>query len=168
MTDAGVIVTAFLNAYYQGDAATARAILADDLSFEGPSVTFSGADKFLASSAHVAPSVQRIEIRKAVVDCDDVFVFYDVHLDYDVQKFAVAQWFVLRKGKIAEIRMIFDTGPFRDTQPPRKSEDTAVDPICKMSVEKSSAAATRVRDGKTYYFCADACATAFDEGAAVS
>jgi Cu+-exporting ATPase len=38
----------------------------------------------------------------------------------------------------------------------------AIDPVCGMTVEPSSAAATRTRDGKTYYFCAEGCAATFD------
>jgi YHS domain-containing protein/uncharacterized membrane protein YraQ (UPF0718 family) len=39
--------------------------------------------------------------------------------------------------------------------------DTALDPVCGMTVEKGSAAATRDHDGKTYFFCSEGCATAF-------
>jgi Cu+-exporting ATPase len=39
---------------------------------------------------------------------------------------------------------------------------TAVDPVCGMSVDPSSAAASREVDGVTYYFCSAHCAATFD------
>jgi len=43
------------------------------------------------------------------------------------------------------------------------------DPVCGMTIEDSSAAATVEHDGKTYYFCAPGCAATFrkDPGAYV-
>lgn len=39
----------------------------------------------------------------------------------------------------------------------------AKDPVCGMEVSEEEAAATSVYKGKTYYFCALNCKTAFDE-----
>ena len=39
---------------------------------------------------------------------------------------------------------------------------TSVDPVCKMQVEESKAAATSAYKGKKYYFCAVGCKKAFD------
>ncbi len=36
------------------------------------------------------------------------------------------------------------------------------DPVCGMMIEPSKAAATRVYEGVTYYFCGQGCARAFD------
>jgi RND family efflux transporter MFP subunit len=46
-------------------------------------------------------------------------------------------------------------------------QDTAVDPICQMTVTKKAAVAagrTSAPDGRTFYFCSDACKKRFDEG----
>lgn len=37
------------------------------------------------------------------------------------------------------------------------------DPVCGMEVEKETAQATSKREGKTYYFCSEACKQAFDQ-----
>lgn len=37
------------------------------------------------------------------------------------------------------------------------------DPVCKMTVDEASAAATSEYEGKTYYFCGVGCKRAFDE-----
>ena len=39
----------------------------------------------------------------------------------------------------------------------------ATDPVCKMEVEESKAAATVTYQGKTYYFCAFGCKQAFEK-----
>ena len=39
----------------------------------------------------------------------------------------------------------------------------ATDPVCKMEVEESQAAATSEYKGKGYYFCAVGCKKAFDQ-----
>ena len=38
----------------------------------------------------------------------------------------------------------------------------AIDPVCKMEVDEEKAAATVEYKGKTYYFCAPGCKTAFE------
>ena len=39
----------------------------------------------------------------------------------------------------------------------------AIDPVCKMEVDKQKAAATAEYKGEKYYFCAVGCQKAFDE-----
>ena len=38
----------------------------------------------------------------------------------------------------------------------------AIDPVCKMQVEESKAAAKSDYNGKTYYFCCPGCKARFD------
>ncbi len=39
----------------------------------------------------------------------------------------------------------------------------AVDPVCKMTVDESSSAATSTYQGKTYYFCNPGCRADFEK-----
>ncbi len=39
----------------------------------------------------------------------------------------------------------------------------AIDPVCGMTVDEKSAAATYEYQGKTYYFCAPGCKAAFEK-----
>jgi YHS domain-containing protein len=39
----------------------------------------------------------------------------------------------------------------------------AVDPVCHMNVDEKAAAGKSEYQGKTYYFCAPACKTKFDQ-----
>lgn len=45
----------------------------------------------------------------------------------------------------------------------REENDMAIDPVCKMQVEESKAAATANYQGKTYYFCAVGCKISFEK-----
>jgi len=47
--------------------------------------------------------------------------------------------------------------------PVKGGEQMAIDPVCKMEVKESEAAATSEYKGKKYYFCAEACKKAFDK-----
>ena len=42
----------------------------------------------------------------------------------------------------------------------------AKDPVCGMDVDEKKAAAPLVYDGKTYYFCSNACKTTFEKAPA--
>ena len=39
----------------------------------------------------------------------------------------------------------------------------AIDPVCKMHVDRRTAAAESEYGGKTYFFCAEGCRVAFDQ-----
>jgi YHS domain-containing protein len=45
----------------------------------------------------------------------------------------------------------------------RERSAMAKDPVCKMDVEESKAAATAAYQGKTYYFCAVGCKQKFEK-----
>lgn len=50
---------------------------------------------------------------------------------------------------------------FRDTS--RWTMAQVKDPVCGMTIEDTSAAATRVHNGTTYFFCSKGCAERFEE-----
>jgi YHS domain-containing protein len=56
------------------------------------------------------------------------------------------------------------SAPNRTQRQGRASEANEIDPICGMTVRPDRAAATSVRDGKTYYFCSKGCKERFDAG----
>lgn len=61
-------------------------------------------------------------------------------------------WYRLHRGQIVSIHTLFDTGPFR-LPTGVTTEATAIDPVCKMTVVKAGAAATRSYKETPYYFC---------------
>ncbi|WP_454852380.1 YHS domain-containing protein [Promicromonospora soli] len=46
--------------------------------------------------------------------------------------------------------------------PHQQGGTTVVDPVCGMTIDPKTAAATREHDGVTFYFCSAGCAAAFD------
>jgi YHS domain-containing protein len=166
MTHTSDIVEQFFAAFWGGDSQTARHYLADDLSFAGPAATFTGADVFLKASEHAWRAVKEVEKHKVFVDGPEVCIFYRLRIDGPVSSAEVAAWYCVDGNKICSIRMILDTAPFITStrqQPREQPGETALDPVCHMTVEKASAAATRSHAGSTYYFCSPGCAEAFDQ-----
>lgn len=72
----------------------------------------------------------------------------------------VAEHFQIAGGRLAASTLVMDTAPFmrRGSTP----AEEALDPVCRMQVDKAHPAATRVQTGVTCYFCSTSCAEAFD------
>jgi YHS domain-containing protein len=158
MLNPRAVVERYLGALFAGDADTARQCLADALSFQGPAAKFSGADAYMKASAHAVRAVKHIETHRVFADDSDVAVFYDMHVDHAVGSIAIADWYHVEGDRIASIRTILDTAPF--TAP--VVGESAIDPVCGMTIGTTSAAATRTFGGETYYFCSAGCAETFD------
>lgn len=155
------IVERYMRAYFSGNVEGARVFLARDLHWTGPGAHFESADAFIRGSAHAAEALRGYEIRKVFVDGDDVCVFFNVLLEHTVERMAMVSWYRLHGGRIVSVDAIFDTGAFRPLTR-GSSEETAIDPVCKMIVVKAGAAATRSYEGRPYYFCNPGCADTFD------
>src|SRR5262245_43384916 len=112
MTHPRDVVEHFLRAFYAGDAETARQYLHDDVAFDGPAASFTSAEDYLATSAHVASIVHRFEIERTFVDDDDVCVFSRLYTRALTESLLVADWYHVQGERIASIRTIFDTGQF--------------------------------------------------------
>jgi YHS domain-containing protein/ketosteroid isomerase-like protein len=154
------IVEQYFTALHAGDAAAARGFLADDLSFTGPAASISSADQYLRATEHAVRAVSRVETHRIFVDGQDACIFYELHLDQPVASIPVADFYHLENDKIASIQTILDTAPFISA--PAANGESATDPVCGMTVARTSAAATRAFAGHTYFFCNLGCATAFD------
>ena len=155
-------VEQYLRAFYAGDLDVARQYLSDDVAFSGPGASFRSADQLLRAGAHVAKSVSAVQPHKVFVDSQDVGVFYQLLLrGQEPGSIEIADWYQLDGEVITSIRTILDTAPFTGGagQP---AGETAIDPVCNMTVQKASVAATRTHAGVTYYFCNPGCADAFD------
>lgn len=158
------IVERYMGAYYSGNLEGAGAFLARNLRCTGPGAHFESADAFIRGSAHAAKALRGHEIRKVFVDGDDVCVFFDVLLllSGQLERTEMVSWYRLGGGQIVSIQTLFDTAPFRRPAGGPK-EETASDPVCKMTVVKARAAATRSYEGTVYYFCNPGCADTFEK-----
>ena len=112
MADAAEIVERYHAAFGSGDPATARSLLADDLHFEGPLDRFERTDDYMQSLAKLAPILTGTDVRKVVVQGEDVVTIYDLHTNTPAGTSRVAEWARVDGGKIAEMRIFFDARPF--------------------------------------------------------
>ena len=103
-------VDRFNRALEKKDFTAARALLADDLHFEGPIDRFDRADDYVAAVTRLYGMVKGVQHQATIVEGDDVAVFYI--LDTPVAKAPVAEWYRVRDGRIAELRAYFDARPF--------------------------------------------------------
>jgi ketosteroid isomerase-like protein len=103
-------VVEFKAAIGRGDIAAARALLHDDLSFQGPFDTFTRADDYLHALSRLASIVKGIEPKATIDSGQDVAVFYDMTASVGVAP--IAEWHHVTDGKIASIRAYFDARPF--------------------------------------------------------
>ena len=103
----------YFDAWTSKDFETARSLVHDDLAFRGPFESFERADDFFGSLRQVGGGLlKRADKKKVFVDGDDVCVIYDFVTDTPAGTSPTAEWYRVRDGKIAEIRVFFDTRPF--------------------------------------------------------
>jgi ketosteroid isomerase-like protein len=109
-TTAADTVDKYTHALANRDFTAARALLADDLVFEGPIDRFERADDFVKTISELYQMVKGVEEQAKIAQGEDVAWFY--LLDTPVVKAPVAEWHTVRDGRIVHIRAYFDARPF--------------------------------------------------------
>jgi len=112
MTSTSEIVESYQAALGKGDFATARTLMQDNMTFQGPLDTFNKADDYLEALKKLASIIQRIDLKKVFVDGDDVCVLYDMVTNTPAGTALIAEWYQVKDGKIAALRAVFDARPF--------------------------------------------------------
>jgi hypothetical protein len=92
------------------DFSAARALLADDLRFDGPIDQFDRADDFIKTISGLYAMVSGVEHQAVLTEGDNVAWFYVLHTP--VANAPVAEWHTVRNDKIVQIRAYFDARPF--------------------------------------------------------
>jgi hypothetical protein len=92
---------------------TARSCLADDLDFQGPIDTFSSADDFITTLTGFAQMVARVDLLQRFHTDDAAALLYDCVTNSPAGSIRTAEFFGLRDGKIATIRLVFDATALR-------------------------------------------------------
>ena len=90
-------------------------MLSDGLAFASPTVTSSGRDSYIESTARFFANVRAVETRETLVDGDKACVLTRYGLESPAGKTMqceVAEVFSVRAGKIASLSIFFDTAPF--------------------------------------------------------
>jgi hypothetical protein len=108
-----------LERFTAGDANGAAALLADEFTFTGPVLQAENKAEFLAGSAGLAPIVRGCEMHHQWVDGDQVCSFYDFKVETPIGTGSIpmAEWSVVRDGKLVSSRLVFDTAAMAAIMP---------------------------------------------------
>src|SRR5690242_20606028 len=109
MTPAEAAETYF-DAWMRGDFDGLRAILADDVTFDGPLGQASNADECVEGLRRMSRIVTKVDVRKTFVDGPDVLTWFDLHTA-TTEPLPAVNWRHVENGKIAWIRVTFDPRP---------------------------------------------------------
>jgi ketosteroid isomerase-like protein len=101
------VATECLLSWTNGDLATTRALVADDVTFIGPLGTATGADDYIAGLRKLKESVSTVVTRKVLVDGNDVCIIYDL-VTTEAGTIPTVGWYHVRNGQVDSVRAFFD------------------------------------------------------------
>lgn len=117
------VFRAYLERLTSGDADGAAELLAEEFTFSGPVVKANDkaeylrlqaedTARFLGGAAKLGPIEMGCEIHRQWVDGGEVCSFYDLQIKTPAGAFSIpmANWSVVRDGKLVSSRLVFDTG----------------------------------------------------------
>jgi hypothetical protein len=102
----------FIQLIATGEFETAKALLHDEFTFEGPFDTFDRPEPYFAALEQLHGIVAGVQIHRVFHEGDDVCVLYDLMTNSAAGAAFVAEWMRFRYGKIRSIRAVFDARPF--------------------------------------------------------
>jgi ketosteroid isomerase-like protein len=113
--DARAVVERYFNALSSKDFDAMRALLHEDVTFNGPLGTTATADEYVAALRKVTAQMTSVERRALIVDldgdCEQVCQIYDMTLAKPAVTLPIAQWLTVREQRIATVRLFFDPRP---------------------------------------------------------
>lgn len=107
------VVRSYYDAWTQGDFTRARAHLADDLDFRGPIDAFTKADDFIAALAGFQRMLTRATLLQELYSSDEAALLYDCVTASPAGTIRTGEFFRVREGRVAEIRLVFDATELR-------------------------------------------------------
>jgi len=118
MSNADVFRT-YLERFTGGDVDGAAELLADEFRFDGPILQANSKAEFLAGASSAAQMARGCAIRHQWVDGEAVCSFYDFQLatPAGAGTIPMAEWAVVRGGKLVSSRLIFDTAAMAALMP---------------------------------------------------
>ena len=113
------VFRSYLERFTSGDVDGAGQLLAEDFTFVGPILQANTKAEFLAGSAGLGPMVRGYEMHRQWVDGDEVCSIYDfkVETPLGAGSIPMAEWSVVREGKLASSRLVFDTAAMAALMP---------------------------------------------------
>ena len=107
------VVKDYFDAWTANRVHDARALLADDLEFAGPSARYKSAEEFWPGLVGFAAMTKGARILELVVEGDRAALSYDCDLPDPVGTLRIASFFRVEKGKIRKYDTFFDATEFR-------------------------------------------------------
>lgn len=111
------VVEAFFAAWTARDERAARALMADDLRYEGPLNRYDTADALLGPLMRFAAGVRSATMIEVVVQGDRAALLYDCELGAPVGTFRAASFQRVSGGKITSYLQAFDATELRKLAP---------------------------------------------------
>lgn len=120
-TGASQAVNRYLTAFYSGDFETARALVADHFSFDGPFLRADGKKAFFDGAVGLLGVVRGHTLIRQWEDGPDVCSWYQLRLETPAGSGTVpmSEWHTVAGGKLISARVLFDTAAFRALLPAR-------------------------------------------------
>jgi limonene-1,2-epoxide hydrolase len=109
------IAVAYIEAFGKRDMETAARYVADDIEFRSPMTRISGADGYLEAVGGFAQHVDGVDILAAVGDGENAMIMYEMRTG-PFGTVPAADHFVIRDGRIASNRLVFDTHRIRGSE----------------------------------------------------
>jgi ketosteroid isomerase-like protein len=111
--DTRQLVETYHNAWTIGDMVSARGCLADDLDFRGSIDTFNKADDFVVALTQFQHMLRGVAVLQSYFNEAGAALLYDCETAGPAGVIRTAEFFTVKNGKIAEIRLIFDATELR-------------------------------------------------------
>jgi len=103
-----------LEAWSSGDLATTRSLLTEDVTFTGPLGYSKGADAYVRGVAKMAETVTGVDLKKLIVEGDDVCIMYDL-VSTQAGTLPTVGWYHFSADeKIDSVRSYFDPRPLTE------------------------------------------------------
>jgi hypothetical protein len=112
---AAEIVNRYLAAFYTGDFAAARFLVAADFTFAGPFLRAEGADAFFTGASGLRSVVRGHRLLRQWAAADEVCSWYELRLSTPAGDGVVpmTEWHTVVDGRLSAARVLFDTAAFR-------------------------------------------------------
>ena len=116
--EARQLIETYHNAWTSGDFVTAQNCLAVDLDFRGSIDSFTRAEAFLAALRQFQGMLRQVTVLRRLYDSEGGALLYDCDTASPAGMIRTAEFFSVRDGKIAEIRLVFDATEMRKLMQP--------------------------------------------------
>jgi uncharacterized protein (TIGR02246 family) len=145
MQNAGKTVEGFYEAVCARNMTTARTFLDPQLTFYGLFETYRSADEYLKALTGLLSITTSLEVSTIIAEGENAAVFFDLTTTAPAAaRTLVAEWHIVRNGKIVQVRSAFDGRPFAAMFDAKENGERAV--IATETLEQSQQAIRDLKD----------------------